>query len=299
MFNFKAFFSALLLGVPWIFSGQWKMFFGTFVAMALGVGVFFLADPDFEKMAERPILVLTLLSIPAFLIGFLFAKKRPKNLFLRGVTVLVAAGVSWFIVGNLVIYGLESGIIPEWKIDYEEPLTGVLAGDVDGHKRLSLDTARRCKAEHDNSSAAKDQAERDLAAMKQRAKAGLDEKIRLDRESKAIAQFRSRNLTNAQNDALNARTRIYNRDVQNWNAENKAYFAEQDRLLNINAKGTLPDDWYQRCTIKTAIHYNDYQQVCTLRDFGLFSGGNFFCRKFPIHKQHMEKQIAKQKKAQP
>lgn len=299
MFNFKAFFSALLLGVPWIFGGHWKMFFGTFAAMAVMVGVFFFLDPNYEKAAERPIMIVIFFTIPAFLLGFLFAEKRPKNVLLRGITVLVAASVSWFVVGNLVLYGLETGIIPEWKIDYEAPLTGALAGNVDGHKRLPLDSARQCKAEYDDNMAAINQAERDLAALKPRTEDGLNEKIRLDRESKAIGETRSRNLSSSQNDALNRRIRSYNRDVQSYNAENKAYFAERDRLLNINVRGTLPDDWHQRCTVKTSIHYDNYRQVCTLRDFDPFSGGNFFCKQFPIHQRHMEKQIAKQIKAQP
>lgn len=297
MFNFKAFFSTLLLGVPWIFGGHWKMFFGTLAAMAMMVSIFLFLDPNYEKAAERPIMIVIFFSIPAFLLGFLFAEKRPKNVFLRGITVLVAGSVSWFIVGNVVLYGLESGVIPEWKINYEAPLTGALAGEVEGHKRLSLDTARQCKAEHDDSTAAIAQAKRDLAAMKPRGEAGLAEKIRLERESKAIEEARSRNLSSSQNDALNRRIRAYNRDVQSYNVENKAYFAEQDRLINITNKGTLADDWFNRCTIRTAIHYDDYRQVCTLRDFDFFSSTNYFCSKFPQHKRYMEKQIAKQIKA--
>lgn len=298
MFNFKAFFATLLLGVPWAFVQEWKKFAGTLTLMIAAITMFIAADPNLEKMAERPALVLVILSAPAFLVGFFMADKRPKNIFLRGLTTLVGGLASWFVIGNLVSYGLESGIIPAWKIDYEAPLEGALAGYVEGHKTLSLDAARRCKTEHDESSAAIQKAKRDLAAMKPRGEAGLTEKIRLDRESKAIDQARSRNLSSAQNDALNARIRAYNRDVQNYNAENKAYFAERDRLGNIIAKGTLADDWHKRCTIKTAIHYDDYRRVCTLRDFDFISGGNYFCKKFPLHKQHMEKQIAKQIKAQ-
>lgn len=296
MFSFRAFFSALLFGVPWIFVGDWKRFAGTFLIMVAGVILFFVADPDLEKVAERPALVIVFLSAPAFLMGFYFAEKTPRNVFLRGLTILGGGLISWFIVGNLVNYGLESGIIPAWEIEYEPPLTGELAGDIEGHTRLSLEAARRCKAEHDEDTAAKRSADQQLAALKPRGEAGLTEKFRLDREKKAIEELRSRNLTRSQNDALNTRIRQYNRDADAWNAENKAYFAEQDRLIDITVDGILPEDWYKRCTVRTAIHYDDYRQVCTLRDFGFITGGNFFCKKFPRHKAHMEEQIAKQRK---
>lgn len=298
MFNFKAFLSALLVGIPWIFTGEWKRFAGTFLIMVSGIILFFVADPNMEKAAERPALVLVFLSAPAFLMGFYFAEKTPRNLFLRGLTIMGGGLVSWFVVGNLVSYGLESGIIPAWEIEYEAPLTGQLAGNVDGHKRLSLKTAQRCKVEHDELVAQHRQYEVDLDAMKPRGEAGLTEKVRLDREKRAIEETRSRNLTSSQNDALNARIRRYNRDANAWNAENKAYFAEQDRLIQAISDSMLPpDEWYQRCTVKTAIHYDNYRQVCTLRDFGLFSGGNLFCKNFPRHKRHMEEQIANQRKA--
>ena len=297
MFSFRAFLSALIIGVPWIFFGEWKRFAGTFLIMVASIIVFFLADPDLEKVAARPALVLVFFSAPAFLMGFYFAEKKPKNLFLRGVTIVGGGLVSWFVVGNLVAYGLESGIIPEWKIDYEAPLSGALAGDVEGHKRLSLETAQVCKAEYDENLAAQRSADQQLAAMKPRAEAGLTEKIRLDREKRAIEETRSRNLSSSQNAALNERIRRYNRDADAWNAENKAYFEEQDRLIGITASGILPDDWHKRCTVRTTIHYDDFRQVCTLRDFGLMSGGNFFCTRFPQHKRHMEKRIAEQRKA--
>ena len=273
------------------------MFFGTFAAMAVMVGVFFFLDPNYEKAAERPIMIVIFFTIPAFLLGFLFAEKRPKNVLLRGTTVLVAASVSWFVVGNLVLYGLESGIIPEWKVDYEVPLTGSLAGNVDGHKRLSLDSARQCKAEYDDNMAVINQAERDLAALKPRAEAGLNEMIRIEREKKAIDETRSKNLSSSQNDALNRRVRAYNRDVQSYNVDNKAYFAERDRLINIKVRGNLADDWHKRCTVRTAIHYDDYRRTCTLKDFDFFTSTNYFCAKFPQHKRYMEKRIAKQMKA--
>lgn len=298
MFSFKAFFSALLFGIPWVFAGEWKRFVGTCLIMVSGIILFFLADPNLEKAAARPAIVLVFFAAPAFLMGFFFAKKTPNNVILRGLTVLGGGLLSWFIVANLVAYGLESGIIPEWKIEYDAPLSGHLAGDVDGHKRLSLETARRCKLDHDELVAQHRQYEADLKAMKPRGEAGLTEKIRLDREGRAIDEIRSRNLTSSQNDALNVRIRRYNQDARNWNAENKAYFDEQERLIQAISDTMLPpDEWYQRCTVKTAIHYDNYRQVCSLRDLGVISSGNYFCEKFPRHMSHMQKQIAKQRQA--
>lgn len=265
--------------------------------MVAAVIIFFLADPDMERVAERPVLAIVFVSAPAFLMGFYFAEKKPKNLFLRGVTIVGGGLVSWFVVGNLVAYGLESGIIPEWEIAYEAPLSGALAGDVAGHKRLSLESAQVCKTEYDENLAAQRSAEQQLTAMKPRGEAGLTEKIRLDREKRAIEETRSRNLSSSQNAALNERIRKYNRDADAWNAENKAYFEEQDRLIAITTSGILPEDWHKRCTVRTAIHYDDFRQVCTLRDFDFMSGGNFFCTRFPQHKRHMEERIAEQRKA--
>lgn len=298
MFNFKAFFAALLFGIPWIFAKKWRFFWGSFTAMAAGVAIFIALDPNIERVAQQPLAALTLLSAPAFLIGFFLARKRPAKVFLRGVTTLVGGAVSWFIFASAVAYGIQSGIIPEWQIDYEAPVSGALAGDVDGHKRLSLSTARKCKSDHDELEKQHRKFEADLAAMNPRGEAGLREKMRLDRESNAIDEARSRNLSSRQNEALNARIRAYNHDARRWNAENQAYFAERDRLIQAISDSMLPpDEWYQRCTIKTSIHYDNYRQVCTMRDFGLISGGNLFCKNFPSHKRHMEKQIAKQIKA--
>jgi len=278
MFNFKAFFSAVFLGIPWLFAGKPKRMATTMIAMVGFSTALVMLGMNAAVVAQQPLGALVYALLPAFFIGFFMAENPPKKPVYRWLLVVFGGGFTWAALMMAAGYAQSVGIIPQWKLDYQKPLSAVLKGDVQGSRKLTLRAARQCKVMAD------------VHNKGRKTLAGEDALLR--KEERRILEWNGKlkhMKASLDRNKTSAATRTYNTEVDHFNAAAKAY-GKRKKAIEKKLDDTLflPDAYYSGCRKNKAIHFEIYQKVCAMKDITGPDGGpyrktNIFCMGYEPH----------------